>query len=146
MDIVSLLIYLVNNNETIYGITFIQKEINNENSNNLSDIEINSDELSDINRKKVKIIVINTIKEFNFDFFYNPEIIDINLKDYITEKEERQNMIRKIIIIIVCIGIICMIFYLFRNCKNKNSDDINYERKTVRLNDGVINESNKLFI
>ena len=90
--------------------------------------------------------MINTIKEFNFDFFYNPEIIDINLKDYITEKEERQNMIRKIIIIIVCIGIICMIFYLFRNCKNKNSDDINYERKTVRLNDGVINESNKLFI
>ena len=145
-ELINLYENLVNNNETIYGITFIQKEINNENSNNLSDIEINSDELSDINRKKVKIFVINTIKEFNFDFFYNPEIIDINLKDYITEKEERQNMIRKIIIIIVCIGIICMIFYLFRNCKNKNSDDINYERKTVRLNDGVINESNKLFI
>ena len=129
-----------------YGQRFYQKEIHVNESNSKVNFEIESKQMLDLNRKSAKIFVINTLKEFNIDMFYNPVITYINLKDYISALEERNKRIKIIVIIIIFIVIACLLFVLCRKCQNKNSDQINYERKRIRLTDGIINESNKLYI
>ena len=129
-----------------YGQRFIQKSMFFEEGNNDINIEIESEQLLDLNRKNAKIYVITTSNETNFDAFYNPISLYLNLNDYSSDLKERQKMTNNIIIGIICLCVIVLIFFVIRNCKNKNSDEINFERKSLKLNDGVINESNKLFI
>ena len=129
-----------------YGQRFFQKSMFFEEGNNDINIEIESEQLLDLNRKNAKIYVITTSNETNFDAFYNPISIYLNLNDYSSDLKERQKMTNNIIIGIICLCVIVLIFFVIRNCKNKNSDEINFERKSLKLNDGVINESNKLFI
>ena len=129
-----------------YGQRFIQKSMFFEEGNNDINIEIESEQLLDLNRKNAKIYVITTSNETNFDAFYNPISLYLNLNDYSSDLKERQKMTNNIIIGIISLCVIILIFFVIRNCKNKNSDEINFERKSLKLNDGVINESNKLFI
>ena len=129
-----------------YGQRFIQKSMFIEEGNNKVNIEIESEQILDLNRKNAKIYVITTLKETDFDAFYNPISLYMNLNDYVSDYENRQKLTNNIIIGIILLIVIFLIFITFRNCKNKNSEQINYERKSLRLNDGVINESNKLFV
>ena len=129
-----------------YGQRFIQKSMFIEEGNNKVNIEIESEQILDLNRKNAKIYVITTLKETDFDAFYNPISLYMNLNDYVSDYENRQKLTNNIIIGIILLIFIFLIFITFRNCKNKNSEQINYERKSLRLNDGVINESNKLFV
>lgn len=137
---------LKNNIELMYyGQQFIQKELNVEVGSSIVNIEVESEQILDLNRKNAKIFVINNLKEIDFDIFYNPVSIYINLRDKYTELEERNKLVRNIIITIICIIIIYIMFIMYRKFQKRNSKDINYERGKMRLTDGIINESNKLF-
>ena len=117
-----------------------------EQEHTIATMEIESNNISDFNKKKVKIFAINTLNEINVDIFYNPVEIYINLNDFSNELNEKEKTSNNILIIIVVMFVICLIFIMFRNFKAKDSNQINFERKNMRLNDGVITESNKLFI
>ena len=136
------------NNEgmSYYGEKFISKKMIIEQEHTIATMEIESNNISDFNKKKVKIFVINTLNEINVDIFYSPVEIYINLNDFSNELNEKEKTSNNILIIIVVMFVICLIFIMFRNFKTKDSNQINFERKNMRLNDGVINESNKLFI
>ena len=58
--------------------------------------------------------VYESAEEVDFDVFYNPVNIYINLRDYETELEERNNNFKIIIIIIFCVAIVCIIFIAYR--------------------------------
>jgi hypothetical protein len=93
--------YLKKNADTIYyGMRFIQKNIYIEEGNSTAEIEIESEKILDLNRKNAKVFVINIFKEVDFDVFYDPVSIYINLRDYETELEERNNNFKIIFIII----------------------------------------------
>ena len=136
------------NNEgmSYYGEKLISKTMVIEQEHTMATMEIESNNILDFNKKKVKIFVINTLNEINVDIFYNPIITQINLNGYSNELKEKEKTSNNILIIVVVMFAFCLIFIMFRNCQNKDSNQINFERKNMRLNDGVINESNKLFI
>ena len=137
---------LVKNKDIIYyGQRFFQKEIQVNENYNLVTMEIESEQILDMNRKNAKVFVINTLKEINIDMFYNPISITINLRDSYTETKEKQELYNILYVVIFFIIIVCLLNYVYRKCKVKNSNEINYERKRIRLTDGIINESNKLF-
>ena len=137
-----------NNEDTLYyGEKLISKKIYIQEGYMMATIEIESNQILDLNLKKAKIFVINTLNEINFDIFYNPIDTYINLNDDSSElKEEEKTSNNILIIIITALFLFCLIFIVFRNCQNKSSNFINFDRKNMKLNDGVINESNKLFI
>jgi hypothetical protein len=138
--------YLKKNVDTIYyGMRFIQKNIYLEEGNSTAEIEIESEKILDLNRKNAKVFVINNFKEVDFDVFYDPVSIYINLRDYETELEERNNNFKIIFIIIFCVAIVCIVFIAYRSCQKKRAHKIDYEVKKIQLTDESINESNKLF-
>ena len=145
-DLIDLYEYLKNNEDIMYyGQRFIQKLMNIDEENNIINVEIESNQILDLNRKNAKVFVIISLKEINFDVFYYPVSFYINLRDYSTEIEEKNKISKNIFIFIICLIIVFLVFIVYRNCQNKNSDEINYQKK-IQLNDGNINESNKLFI
>jgi len=136
---------LIKNKDIIYyGQRFFQKEIQVNESDNLVTMEIESEQILDMNRKNGMVFVINTLKEINIDIFYNPISIYINLRDSYTETKEKQKL-KNILFIFIFFVLIVFLYFVYKKCKVKNSNEINYERKRIRLTDGVINESNKLF-
>ena len=137
---------LIKNKDIIYyGQRFFQREIHVNESYNLVTMEIESEEILDMNRKNAKVFVINTLKEINIDLFYNPISIYINLRDSYTETEEIQSFKKLFLIYIILIILVCLLYFVLKKCKAKNSNEINYERKRLSLTDGIIGESNKLF-
>ena len=128
-----------------YGQRFIQKNIYVGEGNTTVDIEVESENILDLNRKNAKVFVINNLNIIDFDAFYNPVSIYINLRDYETELEERNSNIKIFIIIIICIALVCILFIVYRNFQKKRGQNIYNEIKKMKLNDGNISESNKLF-
>ena len=146
-DLIDLYDHLKNNEDIMYyGQRFIQKLMNIDEGSTIINTEIESNQILDLNRKNAKIFVIISLKEINFDVFYYPVSLYINLRDYSSEIEEKNKISKNIFIFIICLVIFFLIFIVYRNCQNKNSDEINYQKKSMQLNDGNINESNKLFI
>ena len=116
----------------------------NENTHIL-EIDIESKDILGLNRKDVKLYVINTLKMVNIDMLYNPYDLHINVKDHFTEIENEQNTTKKIVITIVCLIVVFLIFIFYRYYQRKTKiNNINFEQNKMGLSYDV-NESNKLF-
>ena len=127
-----------------YGNKLIKKELYADENTRTLDIEIETKELFGINRKDVKLYVINTLKMINIDMFYKPYNFRSNFKDNFTEKEDELNATKILVAIICFIILFFFIFILYRNYKRKRLiNDINFDQKKIQLNEDV-NESNKL--
>ena len=116
----------------------------NENAHILN-IDLEAKDVLGLNRKDIKLYIINTLKMINFDMFYNPYNFQINLRDHFTEIEKEQNATKKIVIFIICLVSIFVIFILYRYYQRKRRiNNINFEQSKMKLTYDV-NESNKLF-
>ena len=121
---------------------YIKELYANENAHILN-IDIEAKDILGLNRKDVKLYVINTLKMINFDMFYNPYNLQINLKDHFTEIETEQNATKKIVIFIICLVSLFVIFILYRYYQRKRRiNNINFEQSKMKLTYDV-NESNK---
>jgi len=90
--------------------------------------------------------VINTLKMINFDMFYNPYNLQINLNDQFTGIEAEQNTAKKIVISIICLVSFLIIFILYRYYQRKKRiNNINFEHSSKMKLAYDVNESNKLF-
>ena len=108
------------------------------------DIEIETKDIFEINKKDAKLYVINTLKMINIDMFYEPYNFRTEFKDSLTEKEKEEKTIRLLVTIICFIILLFFIFILYRNYQRKRRiNDINFDQKKIQLNEDV-NESNKL--
>ena len=130
-------------NQKFYGNKLIKKEITVNESDNILNIDIDTKEIVGINRKDVKLYVINKIKIINIDLFYHPYNLHININDHFTTIEDEQNIIKKIVIFLSCLIFIFIIFIFYRSHRRKKRlNEIEYDKKN--LTDDV-NETNKLF-
>jgi len=121
-----------------------KKEIYVDEVTHMLDIEIETKELFEINKKDAKLYVINTLKMINIDMFYEPYNFRTEFKDSLTEKEKEEKTIRLLVTIICFIILLFFIFILYRNYQRKRRiNDINFDQKKIQLNEDV-NESNKL--
>ena len=77
--------------------------------------------------------------------FYNPYKFHIDVNDHFTDVENRQNIIKKIVITISALIVIFLIFIFYRaNTRKRRLNEINFEKKSIRLTDDI-NETRKLF-
>ena len=130
-------------NQKFYGNKLIKKEITVNETDNILNIDIDTKEIVGINRKDVKLYVINKIKIINIDLFYHPYNLHININDHFTTIEDEQNIIKKIVIFLSCLIFIFIIFIFYRSHRRKKRlNEIEYDKKN--LTDDV-NETNKLF-
>ena len=128
-----------------YGYALSKKELSINDTTNIIDTEIEAKELYGINRKDVKLYVINELKVINIDLFYNPYKLRININDHFTESENRKDIIKKIIITISCLIIVFLIFIFYRaNRRKRRLNEISFDRKGMKLTDDI-NETSKLF-
>ena len=131
--------------EKFYSHKLLKKELNIDEDINSIDTEIEAKELYGINRKDVKLYVINELKFINIDLFYNPYKFHIDINDHFTDVENRQNIIKKIVITISALIVIFLIFIFYRaNTRKRRLNEINFEKKSIRLTDDI-NETSKLF-
>ena len=134
-----------------YSQKLIQKEIKVEESEDKSDIdiEIYSKDILGLNRKEVKIHIINTLKDINMDAFYDPVNYNINFSDHFSEIEKEQNRIKIFIIILSILMILFLSFIFYRNSRRtklaNNYDIENKKKKEIQLEEDDVNETNKLF-
>ena len=132
-------------NQKFYGNKLYKKEITvNENDNNLN-IDIDAKEIVGLNRKDVKLYVINKIKIINIDLFYHPYNLHVNINDHFTIIEDEQNFTKNIVIFISVLIIIFIVFIVYRTQRRKRRlNEIEYDKKRINLGDEE-NETNKLF-
>ena len=127
----------------LYGLKFYQETINIADNNDIK-YEISSDKITEFDGKEVDIFIISTLKEIDYDIFYEPIKIKINFDKEDTEEVEEDDdessantIITVIFFVLIFIFIILIMIFIYRrNKKIKTSKDINY---------GVNEESNKLF-
>ena len=132
-------------NQSYYNDKLYIKELYANENAHILNIDIEAKDILGLNRKDVKLYVINTLKMINFDMFYNPYNLQINLKDHFTEIETEQNTTKKIVIFIICLVSLFVIFILYRYYQRKRRiNNINFEQSKMKLTYDV-NESNKLF-
>ena len=132
-------------NQSYYKDKLYKKELYANENAHILNIDIEAKDILGLNRKEVKLYVINTLKMINFDMFYNPYNLEINLNDQFTGIEAEQNTAKKIVISIICLVSFLVIFILYRNYQRKKRiNNINFEHSKMKLAYDV-NESNKLF-
>ena len=132
-------------NQNYYGNKLLKKELYANENTHILEIDIESKDILGLNRKDVKLYVINTLKMVNIDMFYNPYDLHINVKDHFSEIENEQNTTKKIVITIVCLIVVFLIFIFYRYYQRKTKiNNINFEQNKMGLSYDV-NESNKLF-
>ena len=137
--------YALLENQSYYNDKLYIKELYANENAHILNIDIEAKDILGLNRKDVKLYVINTLKMINFDMFYNPYNLQINLKDHFTEIETEQNATKKIVIFIICLVSLFVIFILYRYYQRKRRiNNINFEQSKMKLTYDV-NESNKLF-
>ena len=121
----------------------IQKNIYVGEGDNIVNIEIDSENILEFNKKKLKIFAIITLNEIDLDVFYDPVVTYISLRDHVSIMEGRI-----IIAIIIFIALVIIIFLIYRYFKKKRRQNINYvlkDMKEMKLDDGNISDSNHLF-
>ena len=121
----------------------IQKNIYVGEGDNIVNIEIDSENILEFNKKKLKIFAIITLNEIDLDVFYDPVVTYISLRDHLSIMEGRI-----IIAIIIFIALVFIIFLIYRYFKKKRRQNINYDlkdMKEMKLDDGNISDSNHLF-
>jgi len=130
--------------QNIHKNRLYKKEIYVDEVTHMLDIEIETKDIFEINKKDAKLYVINTLKMINIDMFYEPYNFRTEFKDSLTEKEKEEKTIRLLVTIICFIILFFFIFILYRNYQRKRRiNDINFDQKKIQLNEDV-NESNKL--
>ena len=129
-----------------YGQRLLQKEIY-VNDSNIA-IEINSQNILDLNNKKVRIFIINKLISINIDAIYKSDIVDLHLKDESDSlKDRNNNLFLKTFTYCLIIIFTCIIIYWMYRKKRKSysSTNINFQRfSNSQIYSQTENYSNKL--